>query len=382
MAASTTTRGRLRRLAEVHPQTGRVLSIYVDLDPSEFGTARARASQLTSLFDEAAKAIEAIDGLEHDELVALRADLERMRDEIAPEGLGEGGVRGLAIFACGPAGLFEVVRLPYPVQSRVVIDRNPFLEPIAVVGERERWCVILASRTVGRILLGDEDGLEEVEELQDDVHGQHKQGGWSQARYQRSVEREKDAHLDHVADEAFAVFRFRPFDRLLVGAPEPLDHELESKLHPYLKERLAGRVQIDVENAGPSDVLAAAASVFEQHRRAREDEALERLRAGLGRPGGLAVAGLPDVLEALNERRVEVLLLEPRASAHGWVDPVTGFLAADPNASPRPGAELLERDDVIEDAMERAIEQSAEIMVVRYHADLGPHGGIAAVLRF
>ena len=40
MAANTITRGRLRRLADVHPARGRVLSVFLNLDPSELPDAR------------------------------------------------------------------------------------------------------------------------------------------------------------------------------------------------------------------------------------------------------------------------------------------------------------------------------------------------------
>ena len=39
-------------------------------------------------------------------------------------------------------------------------------------------------------------------------------------------------------------------------------------------------------------------------------------------------------------------------------------------------------DDIVEPAIEKAIEQSATAMVVRHHDDLGPLGGIGALLRF
>ena len=44
---------RLRRLAPLKPAEGRVLSVYLNLDPSEFATPQARATQITSLLDEA-----------------------------------------------------------------------------------------------------------------------------------------------------------------------------------------------------------------------------------------------------------------------------------------------------------------------------------------
>src|SRR3954452_2763631 len=113
MEASTTSRGRLRRLAEIRPGKGRVLSLYFDLDPAEFATAPARASQITSLLDEAAKLIDGRDDLDHDERGGLRADVARVRELFAPQSMAAGGVRGIAVFACGPAGVLEVVRTPY-----------------------------------------------------------------------------------------------------------------------------------------------------------------------------------------------------------------------------------------------------------------------------
>ena len=43
---------------------------------------------------------------------------------------------------------------------------------------------------------------------------------------------------------------------------------------------------------------------------------------------------------------------------------------------------LQKRDDVIESAIERALEQSAEVVVVRHHQDLEALGSIGAVLRY
>jgi hypothetical protein len=187
MAASTTPRGRLRRLAELRPEQGRVLSVYLDLDPAEFATGAARATQLNAILDEAAKLVEATDDLDHAERDGLRADVERIRRLFDPQTMGAGGVRGLAVFACGPAGLLEVVRTSHPVEARVIIGETPHIEPLASAGERERWCVVLVNARHGRILLGDEDGLEEIEDVVDETRGQHDQGGWSQRRYEESV---------------------------------------------------------------------------------------------------------------------------------------------------------------------------------------------------
>src|SRR4051794_32564325 len=98
MAGTTTSRGRLRRLAELRPESGRVLSIYFDLDPAEFGEGASRASQINAICDEAAKLIESRkDEFDHDELVGLREDVDRVRGLFDPQRMAAGGARGIAV---------------------------------------------------------------------------------------------------------------------------------------------------------------------------------------------------------------------------------------------------------------------------------------------
>jgi peptide subunit release factor 1 (eRF1) len=49
---------------------------------------------------------------------------------------------------------------------------------------------------------------------------------------------------------------------------------------------------------------------------------------------------------------------------------------------PADGTALEPRPNVVERAVERALVQSAEVVVLRDRPEMGAHGGIAAVLRF
>src|SRR5215211_1424564 len=103
MQANEVTTERLRRLAEARPGSGgKVLSVYVDLDPSEFATGPARATAITSVLDEAER---------------------ELRD--AP------GAHGVALFCDSGADLFEALKLPVGVGHKAVIDDTPFVEPLA-----------------------------------------------------------------------------------------------------------------------------------------------------------------------------------------------------------------------------------------------------------
>ena len=354
MATATLTATRLRALAEVRPENARVLSVYLNLDPSQFATPPARASQIASLLNDARRRVEDATGLEHTERDALRADLERVEASLRADDLAGDGARGVAVFACGPEDLFEVLTLARPVEGAVYIDRTAHLEPLAALGTSERWGVVLCNRRTARIFVGQgAETLEETDRVEDEVHSQHDQGGWSQQRYQRSIQQEVYDHLEHVVEVLFTTHKRRPFDHLLLAAPSETVDELESRLHPYLAERVAGRLSLDIENSGTDEVRRAAAEVVERHRAEREEQALARVKEGLAR-GHRAAAGAEDVTAALEQGRVELLLLAPDA------DP-----------------------DVTDDAIRAALEQSAEVLAISAERpDLGPHEGIAAVLRF
>jgi peptide chain release factor subunit 1 len=379
MAANTIDRGRLRRLTDVHPDRGRVLTVFLNLDPAEFATPPARATAITSVLNEAARKIESCEGLDHDEHQWLRTDLERVRERLTNADIASNGTRAVAVYACEPEDLLEVVSLRRPIESRVVVERTPAVEPLIAEADGERWVVVLANRRSARIFRGAGSAIQETDRIEDDVHSQHDQGGWSQARYQRGVEKEKDDHLAHVAEVLFDIYKRSGFDCLLVGAPEELVGELEGHLHDYLRKRCVGRLHVDVENSSVDEVRAAVAEALEEHAAGQEREALDRLTEGVGR-GTRGAAGLADVLAALNEARVECLLIAEGFAAPGLRDTASGMLYAEGAAPDGVTAERV--DDIVEPAAEKALGQSARVLRISRHDDLGPLGGIGAVLRY
>ena len=376
---------RLRELAVLKPQGGRVLSVFLNLDPTEFAEPPARASEIRSVLDEAKRQVRAAEanGIGHDTKKALRADVERVEEFL--ESFSPKGAHGLAVYASGPADLFEVIRLPRPVPTRAVVDDSPFIEPLAELAGVRSWLIVLVNRQTGRMLHGDGQLLDELDVIVDDVHGQHKQGGWSQARYQRSVDEDVQDHLRNVAEAVFLRFKRAPFDHVLLGGPQETVTEFEPKLHAYVQDRIAGRVDVDVENTTPDEVRDAVAPKIAEFERAREREALDRLREGVSR-GGRGAAGLEGVLAALNERRVATILLCQGYTAPGCTCPSCGWVGPlDGGACPADGTEMDCRDDVVESALELALMQKADVLIVRdedHERELQSHGDIGAVLRF
>jgi peptide chain release factor subunit 1 len=383
MQANDITPERLRTLAGIRAGDGKVLSLFLNLDPREFATGAARSTEVRSHLDRAARLIRDDEALAPAARASLRADLERVQAELGQGGMDAKGAHGLAVFASSAANLFEVLKLAEPVDHEPVIADAPFIEPLSAVGSPERWCALLVNRRVARLFCGPGAALEEIELIEDDLRRRHAQGGWSQANYQRSIDKDADDHLRHVAKVAFAHLRDDPPVGILIGAPQELAGDFEGHLHPYLRERLAGRLDLDVEHTSADDLRRAVAARIEETERAREDAALARLVEAFAGGAGRAASGLPEVLAAVHEQRVEILLVEGGFAAPGVLCPTCGWLGADGTATcPADGSATEPVDDLVETAVERSLTQAADVRVLRDRAELASHGRIAAVLRF
>lgn len=368
-------RETLRRLAAQESRGAPVVSFYVDLNPSEYATPAARSAAVRSLVDEAGRRIEGSENLSHEGRRRGLEAVDRVREWFERSGFAVGGAHGIAVFAGGDDDLFETVRLPRSVPSELVVGRKPYVEPLLDMAAGARWCVLLASREDARVLRGDAERLVEVAGLREQIAGaQHDQA-------EASAEEDVDSHLRRVARLLYERFKRAPFEHLALGATSELAPRLERELHPDLRARLAGRIDVDVSNSGPDDVLSAARETMDEVERRREDEAFDRLRERLG--DGRAASGLEDVLEALTEQRVETLLLAHGFSATGALCPRCGWLGgAEVERCPADGTPTERRDDIVELAIDRALAQSAAVLVPRRSSEVADRGGLAAILRF
>lgn len=371
-----------RRLVQHHGDH-RVVSVYLDLDPERFATPPARASQIRSLIDRAHRELEGDTGLGHEERVALREDLKRINAFLTSPDTSFKGARSFAVFCSTPDGLFERVKLTRPVEGRVVIDRAPYVEPMLDAVQQRRWLVALVNRRSARLLAGSPDTLREHDRVEDQVPGQHHQGGWSQANYERSVEKDVEDHLRNIAQIVNRRWRQERFDRVALGGPQEIVPRFGELLDREVRANTApGRVDVDLSSATEAHVRAEVERLVEEDDRRAERQALDRLEERLG-AGGRAAGGPEGTVAALNERRVETLLMEPGFDKPAGRCPNCGLLVLGfDGRCPADGIELEQLDHLAEAAVESALVQDARVMLIRRNPDLGPLGGIGALLRY
>ncbi len=313
---------------------------------------------------------------------SVHADLDRI------EGFVKGGfdrsrVRGLALFACSARDLFEVVPLPVRVRSRVVVNEQPAVAQLeAIAEESRRYGVLLVDRQRARMFVFELDELVEhtEQEVGETARDYDTRGERERGEITPHVDAMASAHVRRAAGLAFAVHQEKAFDHLVLGVPDDLAKEVEGSLHAYLRERLVGRINVTPQ-ASIDAIQKAVVDCEEQTERTREAALVRKLLDTVG-SGGRAVTGLGPVLAALNERRVEHLIVSHEYEAEGWRCEGTGFLhdVRPSRGDGEPGLRSVQ--DVVEEAIDDALGQGAKVEICVGNADLDVHGRIGALLRY
>ena len=364
----------VRRLA-AYTGSGPVTTCYLDVDGRRYVRAHDYELQLDRM-------LRPVREREHRAgRHGVGKDLKRIEAHVKG-GLDRSHTRGLALFASAADGLWEPLHLPVPVRNRLIVNQHPQVRQLEAVVERaERFAVLLADRQRARLFVFQLGQLVDWSERFDRLPRHEDDGGeMVKDQVRDHVDSATARHLRRTADAAFELFHESGFDRLLLGAPGDIAGALERSLHPYLRERIAARVTVPV-GAREDEVREAAVAAEDEVLRRREGADVERLRAAAGAGNG-AVVGLDAVLSALVARRVDTLLVSDGFEAPGWRCPACAFLAARGPSCPVCSARMEQADDVVEEAVQEALNQSCHLEVCRENADLDVLGRIGALLRF
>src|ERR671922_1348725 len=259
--AETVTWPLLRELAGFRGEKGCAVSLYVNLDPSDVPTAGDAKSRVNALLNRAEKTDRK--DLTHEQRVGLRTDLERIGRWFDDE-FERDGTRGLAVFAATLDNYWSTLRLAELVPDTVKIGREFYLAPLVpVVARSDGTIVAVVGREQGQLYRLRAGRLEEIAEHFDEQPGQHDQGGWSQARYQRHIEKLVQDHLKGVAQELDRSRRRLQRPKIVLVCSEEMRSEFAHSLSKEAREAIVGWAQAEA-HASPDEVLDAVTPVLEK----------------------------------------------------------------------------------------------------------------------
>jgi len=314
------------------------------------------------------------------------------------------GCRGVCVFSSSKSNYWEVFKLPLVYRNQLVIDRSPLLGQLIKINDDYRNIVtIILDRKKARIFRLELDGAHEILDFFypeasrtkkfKSTEGKFKQKlsprsgtgnlvqGYGEHGFHRTIENEIHQHYKYIADKVFAYFNENKFNLLVLGGTDKNISEFSAHLHSYLRDRLAGTITVDVNKIKPYQLSEVTLDALEISKSDKEKKLLDEFEEKLG--SRYAVNGVNPTLKALMKGQARVLLLADGFSSPGFICPESGVLLTEKKKGLCPEGTLpIEVVDVVDDAMEEASRQNAEIEILFNKATAKKIDGMGAILRF
>jgi peptide subunit release factor 1 (eRF1) len=371
------------RLSKLEAKAPIIVSCYLKVDPE---TRRNRAYLVEFLHR--VKALDAtLDarGVDPASRRKIAADVERIARWLARPGKPP-ALPGIAIFAAKDLDLFETIPLARVHRNRIDVDTRPLLREL--VDAREtlgHYLSVVVDRERARFFHVTAAHTDEITDL---IAVAHRGGkfttdrqdapGWGEHRFNQRAEEEKHRHFLAVTAEIGRLVQARPYRGIALFGPEMHTTALEE----FLPERLR-RIAIGTGKLNPKSVTPAQVARFTwslQRAAERRDEAalLDRLDDAMG--SGLAVNGVKETLMALSRGQVRELIVPEGPTA-------AGFRCASGELTPaksqcRDGKEATPIAHLVDEAIEDALSQRVEVVVIDDPRTAARVDGLAGLLRF
>ena len=355
-------RDLVRRLAEIESPDAPVLSVYLDMRAEALQADATgapgvgdptRTPGLMVLRDRLREIAHTLPAHgSHAE--SLNADIDRIGDYVTTEEVRS--AQGVAIFACSALGVWETLTAGVPFETHVSAGPTADLFQLArLLDDYESAVVALFDTNTARLFVMRRGHLAPGGSLDEPAseHKRHKQGGQSQARYQRHVDEQDERFAKELADRIERLVQREAAKHVVLIGEE----RAVSVLQSVLSKQVLALVD-DVERlqviATREEVEADVLPVLERAEADASADVADRVIEGV-RAGQLGVAGLEATMKALEIGQVDELVIDDAAE----ID-----------------------EELRAELVRQAALTSARVEVVSGHAGLNRFGGVGATLRY
>lgn len=291
---------------------------------------------------------------------------------------------GLALFSCAGKDFFQDIELPNSPLNRIIFDQNPYVRLLsAILNEHTRICCLAIDRKEAKwydIYAGE---ITQADSLTGDIPKRIKEGGWEgydSKRIERHINQQLKDYFKKTAQNTFRLLKKNAFDWFFLGCQDEYCAEFDSFLHPYIKKRMKGRLKISPGDS--KDKVLQKTEDLVKELKIAEKEAILRTFTSEMKKGGLSVSGLKNTLRKINRGEVQTLLITRYLSKPGRLCPKCRFLYADEATCPSCRIKTSTLLDVVDEAVEAALEKNAQIRHITPPSDLNQYGDIGAILRY
>lgn len=249
-------------------------------------------------------------------LESFKKDEKRIKDYI-DENIGT-KAHGLAIFACDAEGIFEVFQSYMSFENEFVVDMYPHLKQLAIqADEFESSLVLMIDAKHARIFTLKLGGiLTEEADRANFVHRRHKQGGWSQMRYERHIENQIEHHYAETAKILTDIEDSENYnDIILIGQEQELKN-----FEKHLPKRILDKVT-DTNNLqmreNVNEILNTIIDDLYKRKKEKDFAMIQELING-AQMNDNSTLGIQDIVTLAKEGRIATLSMVENLETLGY----------------------------------------------------------------
>jgi len=377
LAPAPETFARLAALEAAHPT---VITCYVRLDIQDRVAHRYRIA--------ARDALRPMHDLPsgHTDREAVHRDLERLAAFLANSGHLPHSP-GMALFACEALDLFAMMPLPRVARTRAVLDVRPRVaEASAVAPEFAPILLAALDRTHARFFRVTVDDVEELPCLTMPAHRGGKfhsdrgdAPGWGEHDYHNRIREERHRHAAAVADRLSELLAQDTWLGIVLSGPARATSDQTRFLPGVLQQRVLHSAHINPTAVSEQKIREVGLAARDAARMHRTSARVEEYETALGT--GWAVSGARATLRALANGQARLLLVRAGLVGNGFRCAASGRLTMAATDCRGEGEPVPVRD-IVDEAIEDAMRQRVEVVVVDDLSVGGKLDGLGAVLRF
>jgi peptide chain release factor subunit 1 len=365
----------LQDLAGYRSASGPILSVYLNVDPTQH-TRDEYKLVLRGLLRQAGTM-----QASPDDIAAVERFFELEYDWSG---------RGVAVFSCQADDFWRAYSLAAPLKHHVFVWNKPYVTPLASMWDAYGRCVLgIVDRQGAKLVLYQMGEVAKTEGIMGEEVRHIKAGGGSAAAGRRggvsgrSSKREDEVMARNLKEAAELMVAFceasQPRNVLLGGERETLK-QFRSRLPRVWADRVIGTLTADMtmgENELRDKVLAILEKVEQEHEAALADAVITAAAKGKG-----GVALLDETLSAAHDGRIQTLVVAEDYHAEGFQCQGCAYVTAQKlDACPFCGGKMDSIPDAVEAIIGQVLEQGGRVEIIAGHERLD-EVGVGALVRY
>jgi hypothetical protein len=347
-----------------------ILSVYLNTDPT-MGNADAYRLRMRTMLKgiNAPKDVSAVE--------------EYMLHEYDWSGI------GVVIFSCAAKDFFRAYPLEVPIRDRIHFGDLPSVQPLTdLLNSYGGYGVVLIDKQGARYFSFHMGELFEQEGMLGDPVRHTKHGGASSvhgrksgtAGLTRNSEEVIDRNMKEAAEAAIEFFEEHHVRRILIGGTDDNIAHFRNELPKAWKSLVIGSFAIEM-TASHTEVLEKTMQIGKVVEHQRETDLIDSFITTEAK-GGNALSGLENVIQAVNQKRVQTIIISPGFQAPGFRCAGCHNLNLNDDEVCELCGEKNEPLNLVEASITQVMRDGGHVEIIEGNERLTKIGEIAAFLRY